>query len=315
MEISIKHSVEARRSRQKASRVAGKTPIDLDLFLGHSFYDVSINRGKKKQPSLTQSILSDLISEIKSLQTEDWLEATSNVMPTSFDGLLISFKAQMSECVDQTQKMSTLRVQSSYQSIWKDLGPGDLTKDHRIEVDQLRPSKDIPDKYRQISKALEDSSEYEGLMIHEYMDGTRNDRLKYRKGMRVGCHALLLQVKHQGSIRDDFWIFKVDPEAENHLERFANTTKNCIKRSSKYVDSWVCKAFQNLPVPGCDESTSLSCLREYFRIFVGDSTEENTPHNKKKRALIELSIQTADQGLPEDARKMNGRQECHVIIR
>jgi len=296
---------------KKRAQWQEKPPIDLDLFLGHSFYDVSNNRGKKKRPSLTQSILSDLINEIKSLQTEDWLEATSNVMPTFLDGLLISFKAQMSECVDQAQRMSTLRVQSSYQSIWKDLGPGDLAKDHRIEVDQLRPSKDIPEKYRQLNEALEDSSEYEGLMIHEYMDGTRNDRLKYRKGMRVGCYALLLQVKHPGSIRDDFWIFKVDPEAENHLERFANTTKNCIRKSSRYVDSWVCKAFQNLPVPGCDESTSLSNLREYFRIFAGDSTEANTPQDKKKRALIELSIQTADQGLLEDARKMNRRQECH----
>ena len=81
-----------------------RPPIDLDLFLGHSFYDVIINRGKNKRPSLTQSILSDLISEIKSLQTEDWLEATSNVMPTFLDGLLISFKAQISECVDQAQR-------------------------------------------------------------------------------------------------------------------------------------------------------------------------------------------------------------------
>lgn len=78
-----------------------KPPKDLDLFLEDPLD--SVGREKKKRPSSIQKIPSDFIRSVKELQTQDWLQDTSNVMPAFLDALLTSFEAQLSSCINQAQ--------------------------------------------------------------------------------------------------------------------------------------------------------------------------------------------------------------------
>jgi len=146
-------------------------------------------------------------------------------------------------------------------------------------------------------------------MLHDYSPELRKERYRYIKDIAVQYETCMLKVMHKGSIRNDTWIFRVDPESHDHQKEIVNTAVDCIRKSAKYVESWVVKAFQNLPYPGCSTQADFSNLREYFLAFVGDIREPNTAVGKQKRALIELSIQSGDKSLLEDARKMNRRPE------
>lgn len=145
-----------------------KPPLELDQFLGFSFYDASSNGCKRKRPALTQDTLSKLIHNIEYLQCTNWLHPSSNILPIFLDGLLRAVKAQIENCINKAQKMSTLRVVSTYQAIWKDCGPGDLTNNHPIDVTVLVPSEKIADKYKDLNDALAESLPYEPLMLHEF---------------------------------------------------------------------------------------------------------------------------------------------------
>lgn len=102
----------------KRSEWKEKPPNDLDLFLLDP--PDGVGREKLRRPSLTQKILSDFIRSVKELQAQDWFQDTSNLMPTFLDALLTSFEAQLDSCVNQAQRMSTLRVKRAYQAIWSD---------------------------------------------------------------------------------------------------------------------------------------------------------------------------------------------------
>lgn len=74
----------------------------------------------------------------------------------------------------------------------------------------------------------------------------------------------MLKVMHKGSSRNDIWIFRVDPESHDQQKDIVNTAVDCIRKSAKYVESWVVTDFQNLPYPGCSTQADFSNLREHF---------------------------------------------------
>lgn len=82
-----------------------------------------VGREKKRRPSLTPKILSDFIRSVKELRAQEWFQDTSNIMPTFLDALLTSFEAQLDSCIDQDERMSTLRVKRAYEAIWSDRSP------------------------------------------------------------------------------------------------------------------------------------------------------------------------------------------------
>ena len=209
-----------------------KPPVELDQFLGFSFYDTSSNNGKRKRPSLNQDILSNLIKNIEYLQISNWLHPSSNIIPIFLDGLLRSVKAQMDACINKAQKMSTLRVVSTYQSIWRDLAPAELTEKHDIDITVLLPSETIADRYRELNAALAECQPYQPLMLHEYAPINRKGRHKYKKKIEVESDTMLLTIKHKGSIRHDIWIFKVDLGNANHDKDLVDTALRCVRKSS-----------------------------------------------------------------------------------
>ena len=285
-----------------------KPPEDLKLFLGFSFYDKSKEKGKRKRPSLTQEVLSKLQMDVQQLQKRDWLVPSSLKMINFLDGLLRSFTAQLSTLLDKAQQTSTRRVVESYNSIWKDITPSNIAKKYPVQFKPIAPSKPTL-RYKALNRALAGSDTYRPLMLYEYISGpmSRANCFKFRESIKVEFNALVVNVKHGGSIRDDLWIFKTDPSSPDHDQKVYEATKKCIDSSSTYVDGWVQKAFQNLLIPGCHDHESIALFRHFCAAFLGDETQPSTKHYSHQQALLEISIQTGDHTLLEDARKLNRR--------
>jgi len=152
-------------------------------------------------------------------------------------GLLESIDYQIKDCLRRAQRKSTKKLEESWKAMWSKRNGNSLAgQDVRMRkiVPQFLPPSG---RYKKLNQALETKPFYTPLPLCEYMtnSASRKSCYEYRSNIQTPYNAVLVQVKHGGSIRDDTWIFRVSPSDEEHHQKFNDAIRKCQCSSSFYI--------------------------------------------------------------------------------
>lgn len=285
-----------------------KPPKDLDKFLGFSFHDTNAERGKKKRAPLDQSTLNDLHVKLTGILDSVCFTKGSGQMFEFLNGLLESIGAQTEDCIERAQRKSTKRVKELWNASWEVWNANSLGN-QVIKTCPVRPHfLPPPPKYKKLNHALGQAQMYKPLPLIDYTPDytSRYSYWEFRRNIKIQYNALMVHVKHGGSIRDEVWIFKVDSKDKDHDQKVNDAIDTCRTSSACYVQKWIQKAFDR-------QATTLfpdvPLMRAFCSEFLGNEYAAKNEASQQQKDLLELAIQSGDRSLLEDARKMNGRRE------
>lgn len=283
-----------------------RPPNCMNQFLGYSFHDTRADGGKRKRPPLNQDILNDIHKKLTSVLDSVCFTEESVKMFEFLNGLLESIDCQIEDCLHRAQRKSTKKLEESWKAMWSKWNGNTLAgQDVRIKkvIPQFLPPSG---RYQKLNQALMEKPLYTPLPLCEYMPNSSSRKYccEYRRNIQTPYNTVVVLVKHGGSIRDDAWIFRISPSDDGHHQRFNDAIKKCQSSSSFYIQKWIQVAFEKGLDLLCPD---VQLLKSLCSSFLGNGYGPQNAHYKHQKELIELSIQSADRSMLEDARKLNGR--------